>query len=197
MTPKIKKLHLYLARLKTQSMTIKIENYILDNSNTNYIFHNENNLTTLTLKVKTAPLIIRCIYFFFSSICFLFPVLMIVLNIAAGNGLQIAYFISIFIFWLMGIFLLRSALWNTYGQEVIVFNVDSINYQPDYGKFKGNKKEIKNENIIFTYRKIGFEEEQLGNLVIANKEEKIETAVKLSLDQLDELISYLQKVQFN
>lgn len=180
---------------KLEPMTQQTENNILDNPSANYTFHRAENQSILILKVKTAPLIIRSVYFFFTVICFLFPILMIVLNIAAGNGLQIGYFISILIFGLMGFFLLRSALWNTFGQEVIVFNTYSVNYQPDYGKFKGNKKEIKNENINFTYRKIGFEDEQIGNLVIANKEDKIETVVKLAIDQLKELINDLEKVQ--
>lgn len=177
-------------------MTKQPENNIIDNFNpndANYTFHREHNNGTLILKVRKAPVIVRSIYFLLSFICFLLPVTLIVINIASGGRFHFGFFISIFLFGLMGFFLLRNALWNTYGKELIIFNNSEVSYEADYGWFKDGKKEIKNENLTYSYRSVGYEEDQMGNLIIHNSDTKIESVVKLPTDILDVLINELKQ----
>lgn len=78
-------------------------------------FNFKNN--TLNLKVKKSPLAVRIIMFFFAFAFFVFPVLGTIVDILTGGGMQFGYLIGIGIFALMGFYLLRVSLWNTYGEE--------------------------------------------------------------------------------
>jgi len=74
---------------------------------------------TLNLKVKKSPLAVRIVMFFFAFAFFIFPLVGTIVSVLIGGGLQIGYFIWIEIFGLMGFYLLRVSLWNTYGEETI------------------------------------------------------------------------------
>jgi len=111
--------------------------------------------------------------------------------IAMGNGFHIGFLFGIFFFGLMGYYLLRISLWNTYGREDITFNGKQVSYFADYGWFKDSSMNITIDSITFSIRPIGFEEDNEGALVIGSEETNIECVTKMSIKEIEELIEIL------
>lgn len=153
-------------------------------------FNFQNNL--LKLSVQKSPVIIRAILFLLAFISFFFPVLVMIVSIASGNRFHISYLIGIGVFSLLGFYLLRIALWNTYGEEIILFSKNELLYEANYGWFKDAKKSIVLENIEYLILPIGYEEENKSILIIQNDQTKIECAVKMPKEQLEKLISLIR-----
>lgn len=149
----------------------------------------------IVLKVKKSPLFIRIVMFFFAFASFLIPVVATIMSIAIGKGLQIGYFIGLFLFGLIGFRLLKIALWNTYGKETIIWNSSTLKYEANYGWFNDQTKTIKLSKIDFFINKIGYAEEKIGTLVIGDESEKIESAIKMPTVQIEELIVKLKKIE--
>lgn len=80
-------------------------------------YHFQNNI--LNLQVKKSPFLVRAILFLIAFMLFVFPVGGTILGIVLGFGLHIGHFIGFGIFSLIGLYTLRIALWNTYGNETI------------------------------------------------------------------------------
>lgn len=148
---------------------------------------------TLNLKVKKSPFIIRLIMFFLAFSFFIFPVLGVILSIASGGGMHISYFIAIGVFGLIGFYLLRVSLWNTYGEEIIDFLPNKIIYEANYGWFKDAKKEIELILPQYSFKSVGYEEDNEAVLVITCENAEVETAVKMPMAQVEELILILKE----
>ncbi|WP_343694704.1 hypothetical protein [Flavobacterium sp.] len=146
---------------------------------------------TLNLKVKKSPFIIRLITYVLSFSFFVFPVLGVIVSIAGGGGMHIGYFFAIGLFGLLGFYLLRVSLWNTYGEEIIDFLPNKIIYEANYGWFKDAKKEIELIHPQYSHKSVGYEEDNEAVLIITCGNAEIETVVKLPLIQVQELISVL------
>ncbi|WP_166963168.1 hypothetical protein [Yeosuana marina] len=116
------------------------------------------------------------------------------MSIEDGKGLHIGYFIILFLFGLIAFYLLRISLWNTYGEETIVLNMPTIQYEANYGWFKDGKKTINSNTPVFSISQIGYEEDKIGTLVIGENDEKIESVVKIPINQIEELIEKLKIV---
>ena len=154
------------------------------------------------LNVKRPNLFVRGTMFFFAFLFFVLPFISIILSIAMGYGMQIGYFILLIIFGLVGFYLLRIALWNTYGKEIIEITNKQIHYIADYGWFKDGKKQIellenRAEPIAFGIRKIGYEEDNKGALTIMLGEETIFCVTKMNISEIEEVIVYLKKLVDN
>lgn len=147
----------------------------------------------LTLKVEKSPFLIRLILFLLSFSFFVFPIGGAVFSIALGSGFHIDFFIAIGIFSLLGFYLLRISLWNTYGEETISFLNDKIIYEANYGWFKDGKKETLISNPDFYAVPVGYEEDNEGVLVIGSDDFKIESVVKIPILELEELLLKLNK----
>jgi len=149
----------------------------------------------LTLKVKKAPLFVRSIMFLFAFLFFMIPLIVMILGIAMGQGMHIKYLISLFIFGLLGFYMLRISLWNTYGKEIVILNKDKVEYYADYGWFKDGKKLKEfNQQIEFGIRQIGYEDDNKGGLIIGLEEPNIICVTKMPNNVLDELIDKLNQV---
>lgn len=146
----------------------------------------------LFLKVRKPPIIIRGIFFVFAFAFFVFPIISLLFSISNGNGLKFGYFIFIGCFGLMGFYLLRISLWNTYGNEVIEISANKIIYEADYGWFKDGKKEVSYNELNYSIKSIGYEDENKGVLVIRINDKQIESVVKMHIPQLEELIKKLK-----
>lgn len=146
----------------------------------------ENNL--LKLKVRKSPIIIRMLLFLFAFAFFIFPTLGMIASIAFGKGLQFGFLIGIGFFSLLGFYLLRIALWNTYGEETILFLETEVIYEANYHWFKDAKKVIENKNLNYVLSPVGYEEDNEGILIIDNGNAVIECAVKIPQQQIEELI---------
>lgn len=158
-----------------------------------YEIHNK----TIHLKVKKSPAFIRGILFFIAFVSFVFPVLALLLGILWGGEIHIGYFIAVIFSGLIGFYLLRVSLWNTYGEETIKI-VESptyeIGYEANYGWFKDGRKRIHPKKLLFTIHRVGYEEDHIGTLIIGDEDIYLESVVKMPISQLEELIVEMEKV---
>lgn len=156
-------------------------------------FNFKNN--TLNLKVKKSPLAIRIIMFFFAFASFILPLFGTIWGLVLGGGLEIGYFIGIGLFSVMGFYLLRIALWNTYGEETIGILENKIIYEANYGWFKDGKKEIAISGPRYSFKSVGYEEDNEGVLVISSENTQIESVVKMPIEQIEALLFVLEPVK--
>lgn len=147
----------------------------------------------LNLKVKKSPFLVRAILFVLAFSFFVFPTGGAIFGIASGSGLHIGYFMAIGIFSILGFYLLRISLWNTYGEETIQILENKVIYEANYGWFKDGKKEVLITNPKYSFASIGYEEDNEGILIISGEETKIESVVKIPMPQLAELIKVLER----
>jgi hypothetical protein len=155
-------------------------------------FNFENN--KLNLKVKKSPLAVRVVMFFFAFAFFVFPVLGTIVGILTGGGMQFGYLVGIGIFSLMGFYLLRVSLWNTYGEETIEILADKIIYEANYGWFKDGKKEIAITAPKYSFKSVGYEEDNEGVLVISSGNAQLETVVKMKMAEIETLLFILEPI---
>jgi len=148
---------------------------------------------TLHLKVKKSSLVVRIIMFSLAFSFFIFPVLGVIAGVLSGSGFHFGYLIGIGVFSLMGFYLLRLSLWNTYGEETIEIFKDNIIYEADYGWFKDAKREIMITTPKYSFKSAGYEEDHEGVLLITSEESQIESVVKMPTVMLEELILILEK----
>nr|WP_299202434.1 hypothetical protein [uncultured Brumimicrobium sp.] len=146
----------------------------------------------LILKVKKSPLFIRIIFFTVAILFFIMPLAGMLMYISLGNGFHIGFLMGVFFFGIMGFYILRMALWNTYGKETITFNKDQIKYIADYGWFKDGSTSVKTpDSIDYSIRNIGYEDEHKGALIIGGGERPIFCVTKMKNEEINELIEVL------
>lgn len=158
-------------------------------------FNFKNNI--LNLKVKKSPLAIRIIMFFLSFTFFVFPVVGTIIGLANGHGLNIGYFFVIGIFALLGFYLLRISLWNTYGDETIQILENKIMYEANYGWFKDGKKEIAISDPKYSFKSVGYEEDNECALVISSENSQIESVVKMPVEEMETLLLILEPAKID
>lgn len=151
----------------------------------------------LILNVNKTNLFIRSTLFLFAFLFFSIPLVILLLAISFGFGMHIGYFILLFIFGLLGFYLLRIALWNTFGKEIIQISNAQINYIADYGWFKDGKKQVNisldtTSPIEYRIRELGYEDENKGALIIEIGEEEIFCVTKMDVSEIEELIILLE-----
>tara|TARA_R110002073_G_scaffold335671_1_gene528377 strand:+ start:55 stop:534 length:480 start_codon:yes stop_codon:yes gene_type:complete len=146
---------------------------------------------TLTLNVNKSPLFVRGIMFFFSFLSFTLPLIGILLSLSMDKPFHIGYLVGLFLFGLIGFYLLRISLWNTYGKEIIKLDIPKISYEANYGWFIDGKRSINSEIINYGIKPIGYVEDKKGVLTIGNEKTKIESVVKMPIFQIEELIKTL------
>jgi hypothetical protein len=152
-----------------------------------FYFHDK----TLHLKVKKSPLLIQIILFGLTLVSVLMPLIGIITAISTGSGLKLMYFVGLGLFSLMGFYLLRVSLWNSFDEETIEILENKIIYEANYGWFKDGKKEMNFDELTYSIKSIGYEEENMGVLKIDSNGGKMESVVKMSKSELKELIDIL------
>ena len=153
-------------------------------------FSFENN--QLKLKVSKTPVFVSLILIIITFLCFALPIFGIVFNAVEGNGIKIGGILVFGVFCLIGFYLLRISLWISYGQEIIKFNENEIIYIADYRWFKDGEKTKKKNEITYSIKPVGYEEENNGILVISNGKSEIESVVKIPKENLEKLISRIE-----
>jgi hypothetical protein len=150
----------------------------------------------LQLNVKQAPGVIRFVFFLFSFLTFIAPVAGLVFSIYSGGGVHLGFFVAIGLFGLLGFYMLKISLWNTYGSEKIVFGKSELTYQADYGWFRG---EVKSEDILpplqFSFYSIGYSDEGLGSLQIDIADKTITCVTKMPKESVVELLKQLKSLE--
>lgn len=159
---------------------------ILDNQFVHRQFNFDGDI--LTLQTKRVSPFLRVILYLITASSFLLPLSSIGITITSGGGFKFGFLIGLIISSLVGLILLRSSLWNTYGKEVLEFKKNTISYLADYGWFKDARKEINYSDIVsFGFKTIGYEEEKKGVLLIETLGEKndIVCATKMPITELE------------
>jgi len=146
----------------------------------------------LIIKVKPSPLITRLILYPTAFLFFLFPIIGLLLDLSEGNGIKFYSLVIVAIFSLMGFYLLRISLWNTFGEEIIKIFPDRVIYQANYVWFRGKKKEVAFAQPQYTFKPLG--DEKSGVLVFGSEKSELESVIQLSVFELEELITNLKKI---
>lgn len=156
-------------------------------------YHFKNNV--LNLKVKKSPLAVRIVMFFLTFTFFIFPITGTIIGLLTGSGLHFGYFIGIGLFSLMGFYLLRLSLWNTFGEEMIEVLEDKIIYEANYGWFKDGKKEVPITIPAYSFKSVGYEEDNEAVLVITSEESQLESVVKMPMSEMESLLFILEPIK--
>ncbi|MAQ41488.1 MULTISPECIES: hypothetical protein [Mesonia] len=155
-------------------------------------YHLKENSVILT--TKKPPLFFRAFMFPMAFISFALPLLFIYNLIVNGGRFHIGYLIAAGAFGLLGFYILRVALWNSYGSEKISFFDKHIEYEADYGWFKDGKTSITNKkDNKYSVSAVGYEDDQVGVLSINGEDGQITSVVKMPINQLENLIEELKK----
>ncbi len=143
---------------------------------------------TLIMNVKKAPILIKCAMFLLSALFFIMPITGVIISIKNREEFHIGYIFMIGAFGLMGFYVLRVALWNTYGVEKVHFQESRISYEADYGWFKDKVKTYDDlTKITFIIDSIGYKEDMMGILIIEADNSVIECATKIPMEILENL----------
>lgn len=148
----------------------------------------------VVLKVKKASLFIRLCLFLFAALAIVLPLGSVIANFSIDPStisiLQITLF---FILLFVSLFVFRLGLWNTFGQEEFYFGEDSISYQANYRWFKDKQKKyaIEGKKVSLSYQVIGFKEDKKGVMLIQLGEKKVGSAVKMPIEQLEQICQVL------
>lgn len=146
----------------------------------------------LVFKVNKSPFFVRFVLFAFAFIMPIPPLIGIVFGAFSGSGNIFGMVLGLAVLSLFSYFLFRMALWNTYGTETLKFSDGQVEYLIDYGWFKGAEMTLMlDANTSYGIRVIGYEDDNMGALIISNGENEIRCATKVSTDELEELIDRL------
>lgn len=145
----------------------------------------------LTLYVKAAQFGVVAALYILAFIGFLAPLTSLVFSLMAGASIGFGIIISFIIFGLVGFFLLRMALWNSFGKEHLEINANMISYVADYGWFTDGQKTIRSKIFTLSTQQVGYANDKTGVLVIKHESGEFNCVAKLPLVQLDEIITQL------
>lgn len=152
----------------------------------------EFNNNILILKVKKAPLFARILLYTIAFLGVFLPSVGVIFALLNETEIKFGGLIFIFILGLFSFHMLRIALWNTYGKEILNFSKGKIHYTTDYQWFKSKTKEVNSENISFDLKTVGDEKSNKGVLVIISNDEIIlETVTQIPISELKILIEEL------
>lgn len=146
------------------------------------------------LKVKKASVVIRFCLFFFSALAIALPLGGMIANFSIDpSTISIMQVILFFILLFVSLFVFRLGLWNTFGQEEFYFGEDAISYQANYGWFKDKQKKysIDAKKVSLNYQVIGFEEDKKGVMLIQIGEKKVGSAVKMPIEEIEQICQVL------
>jgi hypothetical protein len=150
-------------------------------------YYSEGNDSSLIIAVRKSPVAIRIILMIVFVLFIIAPVATTVVVVNSGKGLNFGIAVMYFIFWLVGFYVLRLALWNSFGKEVLTFTQDSIIYEADYKLFKDGKIMIENKDIQINIVENKHRNENTGTLTLKSSSGKIETVSRLPISVLTEL----------
>jgi hypothetical protein len=146
----------------------------------------------ITISVNKAPLFIRVVLSIFIVFLALIPLAVTFFALTYGDGLHIGIAFSFLIGWGVGFYLLRITLWNSVGREILSLNPESIVYLADYILFKDGRQKISTTDL----RAETFYEDKpnksLGRLRLKSNSAVIETALLMTLPDLEEIKTEIQ-----
>ncbi len=147
----------------------------------------EINNNIFVLKVQKSPFILRYFILLLSLTSIIAPLIGMFFRIKYGGGIHFSNILFLGFFSLLGLYLFRIFLWNSYGKEKIEIDQLQVKYTLDYSLFKSQRIALISKKV-FSINKIGYEEDNLGTLVIGEGENTFESVVKIKIEQLEQLI---------
>lgn len=166
----------------------------LDNPSERYSFEGN----TLTLHVKRSPIVLLVILYFITALCFVGPILGFFIGFLNGSA-SLGSFIGIGFLGLIGFYLLRFSLWNTYGKEIIKIADDKVEYHGDFRYFQFNKKNYEINGVLyFERRSVGYEEDQMEvlDIICGSGDWQVNCSTKIPKQEMEQLLEEA-KTAFN
>ena len=149
---------------------------------------------SLILSVKKAPVAVTATLFVLAFLFCVTPAIAVVGAVYSGRPFQLQFLIYIGVFAIAGFYMLRLALWNTFGCEKLVFTANTVSYAANYGWFRDGKRTIVYEKIGFSMAQAGYEEDNKAVLVLTTDDSSITCAVAVPVNQLAELLPKLNSI---
>ena len=137
-----------------------------------------------SISVKKPPKILRITLILTILISILLPVILMSIMIIQRTELKIQIFLAFGLFWGIAYYLFRVFSWNNYGKEFFEFDNKKISYYADFKYFKDNARIIDNKNLMIEIIESPEKSDDFGFLRISNKTDKIESCIKVSMNEL-------------
>lgn len=116
------------------------------------------------------------------------PIIALFFFLSEKEGLHFGPFVSIAITWLIGYYLLRIILWNTYGKEIIHLHPNSIKYIADYKWFKDSQKEFAPIPGSFEVTaNSDIANQGMVRLLLSSSELEVQSALDISLEDFERI----------
>lgn len=148
----------------------------------------------IELYVKPPTVIMRYFLLFLGLISLLLPITGILISLIEGKSFHFGFLVGLGVGFLIFFYFYKLFLWNSYGKETIEFNKQSLHYYADYKRFIRNQQTKDFTSLTFAFKEVGYQNEELGVLVILNQEEEllIECATIMPLKELSDLTQNLK-----
>lgn len=152
------------------------------------IISNENQITLKVKKTKKF-LFLNLIFLSLFGILGVFFIILIIFS----NGTEGAFgYIVIFLIYIASsIYLLRLALWNRYGKEILTFQNNQIIYTADYKLFKDKIAEFDKDSFSISILKL---HKDTGKFLFKDKTQKIESSIISEIKDLNEIKKQIQNI---
>ncbi|MGL5274256.1 hypothetical protein [Myroides sp.] len=145
---------------------------------------------TLILRVKKSNLFSRIVLYLITILSVALPLGGFLMNLLNGGELGFFNLIVLLLSGLIFFFTLKISLWNTYGKEIITISKTKLEYTADYNWFKDKIKEFDYRHITYSFKQVGYEEDNKGVLVLdLNNGGVFQTVTKIDIESLNDFIS--------
>ena len=153
----------------------------------------EGDVLNMVISQGKAPFSIRLFLGIFMLVGFLTPVISLVVSFYKDLEIGFSFITTVIIGLLVGFYLLRLILWNTYGKEILMVSADRIDYHCDYRYFRGNKKSL--QDRPFRFSTAYTRDEHYGKIKVENDSDAFTTQVEIPQKKLLEAIQFLSDKQ--
>ena len=165
--------------------------------NNSQIKFESNRENCFTISVKKPPKIIQISLLIIILISVLFPIIIMSAMIILRAELKIGIFFAFALFWGIAYYLFRVWTWNLNGKENYEFGEEKISYFADFKYFKDSQTQIENKEIKLEINEIIDGKNKYEQLVIKNENDKIESCIKVSPREMNNLIERLKTTPNN
>ena len=131
----------------------------------------------IIIKHQGSPLFIRVVLLFIGLLCFLLPLIGLVVYVVINGTFHFGLIINFLLFWALGYYIFRVVVWNSHGREILTLKADRIEYYADYKYFRDSEQILMEANNGLGID-ILMDEADGGRLFIYGNEGSIKTVLK-------------------
>ncbi len=158
---------------------------------TNQVKYNTQSANSFSIEVLPAPIFIRVFFVLVIFVSIAGPLFGIAYTVKSGSGIKFGNILFLALFGLLAFYMLRILLWNTYGTEEYRIINNKLHYEANYRLFKDGKKELDLATLNVDIQEI--EEQKTGRLKISDETLELNSSVKVSIQELQELKNWLKQ----